>query len=64
MTLKPCPFCGDLDILIERKEGYDDIRVFCLNCGCSTKWHSWPVKGGTEISIERAIESWNRRANE
>ncbi len=52
VELKPCPFCGWSGNAVS---GTDDIQVAyveCADCG---------AEGPTEITKERAIESWNHR---
>ena len=66
MTFKPCPFCGQLDILIEQKkeDGRTSVRAFCLNCGCGTAWIKELLKGDTYQALEWAVKAWNRRAKD
>lgn len=69
MKLKPCPFCGGVDIGIEqqyerhlvlRKREFkpstlsEEHQVFCRTCGCGT---------GLRFYLEDAFDAWNRRAN-
>ena len=56
--LKPCPFCGEKDlidygIMGGTMEGFDYVQ--CENCGAEI--HS--IHNGKYIE---AIEAWNRRA--
>ena len=48
--LKPCPFCGH-DASVFGVCGV--VKVLCSNCGAST---------GPRLSLQGAIEDWNRRA--
>ena len=50
--LKPCPFCGG-----EAKLGWyrDFYYIRCKNCGIRTL---------VEFTMRRAIEAWNRRAED
>lgn len=48
--LKPCPFCGH-DASMFGVCGV--VKVLCSNCGAST---------GPRLSLQGAIEDWNRRA--
>lgn len=48
--LKPCPFCGH-DAIVFGVCGV--AKVICSNCGAST---------GPRLSLQGAIEDWNRRA--
>lgn len=49
--LKPCPFCGGEAITLENMIG--NYRVECYHCFAHTFY---------EDSKEKAIEEWNRRA--
>mgnify|MGYP002068886796 FL=1 len=51
--IKPCPFCGNNNIIIERRR--DGNVVSCIGCGVSIVAY---------ISREEIIEMWNRRVNE
>lgn len=54
---KPCPFCGSGDISIEK----DDAvywEVYCKNCGANVGAYD------CYETIEEALETWNRRAQE
>lgn len=65
--IKPCPHCGSKAKLFTSANG---VAVMCTdrNCGCRTRWYvdtdifynDW-LKGG-KVSVEKAIEVWNRRA--
>lgn len=51
--LKPCPFCGSSDLLIEHMEGtilHPAHRVYCDNCGASSCY--------TDTDC---IKAWNMR---
>ena len=48
--LKPCPFCGH-DASVFGVCGV--VKVLCSNCSAST---------GPRLSLQVAIEDWNRRA--
>lgn len=50
--VKPCPFCGGLDIDIKIKDS-GNIMLHCTNCGAlGPNW---------DYREERAIFSWNDR---
>lgn len=49
--LKPCPFCGGVAMI--SKDIIGDYRVECYHCFAHTFY---------EDSEEKAIEEWNRRA--
>lgn len=54
MKLRPCPFCGNPNVVF----GYDSAALFehnyicCTNCGASS---------GNFETKEKAIKAWNRR---
>lgn len=50
--LKPCPFCGGVAMI--SKDMIGDYRVECYHCFAHTFY---------EDSEEKAIEEWNRRAD-
>ena len=65
--IRRCPFCGSEAKLYTTANG---VAVSCTNrydCGCRTKWYmdvdvnKW-IRGN-KVSIEKAIEAWNRRAD-
>ncbi|WII07006.1 Lar family restriction alleviation protein [Methanomassiliicoccales archaeon LGM-RCC1] len=57
--LKPCPFCGQTAYLhLEDKFGIDGERLSYVSC------YTCLVQGPLEMKIEKAIESWNRRADD
>jgi hypothetical protein len=51
MPVKPCPFCGSVDIAIVEQ----DVKAIigCTNCGCLGP--SWYYR------VELAIHGWNER---
>lgn len=56
--LKPCPFCGGMNLTIQKYAhlcGQDRFRIFC-ECGCSMDAGFW-------IHRNQAVEAWNRRAS-
>lgn len=50
--LKPCPFCGSDDVVVE--ETYASGYVRCRGCG---------AEGGFRYSHEEAAAAWNSRTN-
>lgn len=56
--LKPCPFCGGMGVLNNEKNRIVSF-VKCLSCGAETGL----VRLSAEYcSDDKAIEAWNRRA--
>lgn len=55
--LKPCPFCGGTNVVVDEFwERYDEpYFIACNECGAS---------GPYTHKKEEAIELWNRRVNE
>ena len=51
MTLKPCPFCGSDDVLVEENATFTWVE--CQSCD---------ARGTQVIGEEGAIKAWNRRA--
>jgi len=60
MELKPCPFCGGEPRIVNFKHTYGTILVYQVMCfSCNTK----PKLFGRGTTGRRAIEAWNRRAD-
>lgn len=61
MELKPCPFCGETSIYIERVVAYTPTDHLCkVRCG------NIPYCGTTQSGFyteAEAIKAWNRRAD-
>ena len=58
--LKPCPFCGSLDIRIDKCTS----RVRCKNCFCTSGLIGRLVKYADKMSEEEAaVKAWNTRWN-
>ena len=55
IKLEPCPHCGESDDLIVDENNGGNFNVLCQNCG---------ARGGLERYKYKAIEKWNRRADE
>lgn len=61
--LKPCPFCGNKDVILMTRNGHDGWRdrfyVLCDyndgGCGASGGWYHHPYEAGN---------AWNRRAKD
>lgn len=71
--LKPCPFCGEKEIVAE--VSYEDkvFRIFCGNCPASYELYfaDAGIQGGEVIGfgemqaiIQELIDKWNKRAKE
>jgi Lar family restriction alleviation protein len=55
--LKPCPFCGSLNVHVLEEYHFANVfkPVVCRTCGCRTE---------SVRDEQKAIEAWNRRAEE
>lgn len=56
--LRPCPFCGGEDVVVERYEHHEGqwrYRAVCTGCMAMVDTGCWQTMG-------RAIEAWNRRS--
>ena len=69
--LKPCPFCGGNNIVIESCAGLEECENFeeCCNPGyfaavCDYNNGGCGASGGYRKGKEKAIEAWNRRVNQ
>lgn len=51
--LKPCPFCGSIDIELYELSEDGNAYARCLGCG---------AEGSVQGTLYNAIDSWNRRA--
>lgn len=61
-NLKPCPFCGGRAELSEGSfDGKEISYVMCKNCASQGEFFFVSPK---YASAERAIEAWNRRAED
>lgn len=55
MSLKPCPFCWSVDLMVRAREfdpSYTRYRVSCGQCG---------TQGPIAIGLAEAITAWNTR---
>lgn len=66
IKLKPCPFCGGDNLYIVNVNGYFDttVGVFCNWCKVTVLHENNYDEGDTPESRRRAVEAWNRRAND
>ncbi len=55
VALKPCPFCGTPDPIIDKTGNYL-VQVRCLKWDCMAVVQAWEE--------EDAVRHWNRRVNE
>ena len=69
MSIKPCPFCGEIPYLEKIPlHGYGgcyyyEIRCHNIECGCSVKLgQNDTVYSEDKIAKQNAINAWNRRA--
>ena len=64
-ALKPCPFCGSLEIVFEiYQPGITNVyAIHCLGCNFQTKYYGDPYPGyrASEHNQQLAIAAWNRR---
>jgi len=64
INLKPCPFCGGEATLVHiSRMGYDGSVVKCHGCNCQIEG-KWFRVSTSYASDEKAIEAWNRRADD
>ena len=51
--LKPCPFCGSVEVKVHIPYFTDDCyMVQCYGCNCNTAIY---------MTANQAVEAWNRR---
>ena len=57
--LKPCPFCGSNQVIIDDISTEDEeyYMIYCETCGAATSF------GDASETKEGATELWNRRAD-
>ena len=61
MELKPCPFCGGKASLRHKHAGSGESYVQCEKCGLESIRF---IKSFECSSDDRAVEFWNRRADD
>jgi Lar family restriction alleviation protein len=59
--LKPCPFCGQPRIEVERETERNTWMAICMRCGASGPPVD-PYAHGHRASKRMAAECWNARA--
>lgn len=61
--LKPCPFCGNVNINVYSAREIDDLPHIGLSYACLCNCHigGCGATGGYRITEDEAIEAWNRR---
>jgi Lar family restriction alleviation protein len=53
--LKPCPFCGCIDMVPHHHKDIDTFQILCTDC----------LSLGPHLDTEQeAIDAWNKRAGE
>lgn len=57
--LKPCPFCGGEAKVYDKGYGYDHKGFVVCTCGAQMVCQY----DGDSNPIEKAVENWNRRAD-
>ena len=70
--LKPCPFCGgEAELLYKFRSTQDSdnhmlVRARCKDCNAQSPYKRSPKHHGwfDAINKKKAIEAWNRRAND
>lgn len=66
--LKPCPFCGG-EALLMLKDNFC-WHVTCNSCSASTEKYiprdvfPWEAYNAIQDTVNKAVEAWNRRAND
>lgn len=52
--LKPCPFCGNCDVIATPWRAFENVfyKCICPKCGASV---------GSYDTENKAVEAWNRR---
>lgn len=64
VDLKPCPFCGSIDVEMEVRDdgGWWEDSIICPRCGIG--FSTGHFGGGIEIDyvIKHSAKAWNRRA--
>lgn len=58
--LKPCPFCGNSDMIVYWKKHI--LWIECSLCGCKSKGFYFSDEERKEFAEELATQCWNRRA--
>lgn len=64
--LKPCPFCGGkAELCAGAHMGRSAIFIQCQKCGAQTKYYiDFQMMNGLTPTQKKAIEAWNRRADQ
>lgn len=67
--LKPCPFCGTPNtnlyfVKVDAPHGFDTVGIFCNSCKQTVILEENEWEGEDSRTREKAIEAWNRRAND
>lgn len=67
--LKRCPFCGGEAEMVSKfmmANGFRGIayRVRCSECYAQSPYKRNPILHGFHVSSDKAVEAWNRRADD
>ena len=64
--LKPCPFCGGNNLYFVKvdQHGYETVGIFCNACKQTITLEENEWEGDNGESRNKAIQAWNRRAEE
>lgn len=66
LELKPCPFCGNTDLLMGAYSIADECYISCA-CGItltlSVPWNNMTEEEHDKCCVERLTENWNRRVD-
>ena len=59
-ALKPCPFCGSVNVDIfcsfrDKSTDINFVNVECIDCG---------AQGAAKLNAESAVQFWNNRAGD
>lgn len=71
--LKPCPFCGSTNLIASdtvKHKVSNGVKfpervafVECMTCSAAAGFYT-TKEYGVKIALEKAIEAWNRRADD
>lgn len=61
MILKPCPFCGGNQAILNIEKRLDRSIEYYVSCGCGIVTIKFSKKRGWGYPKKQAIRTWNRR---